>query len=43
MEPFFRDRLVKGREFEPEELDRIFRGLRFERGLDKLGYARFRH
>ncbi len=34
---------VKGREFEPEELDRIFRGLKFERKLDRLGYARFRH
>ncbi len=34
---------VKGREFEPEALDRIFRGIRFERKLDALGYARFRH
>lgn len=34
---------VRGSEFEPEALDRIFRGLRFERKLDALGYARFRH
>lgn len=34
---------IRGNEFEPKELERIFRGIRFERRLDSLGYARFRH
>ncbi|MDP9350996.1 MAG: helix-turn-helix domain-containing protein [Chloroflexota bacterium] len=34
---------IRGREFAPEDLDRIFRGVRYERRLDRLGYARFRH
>ncbi len=34
---------VCGKQYEPEELDRIFRATRFGRSVDRLGYARFRH
>ncbi len=34
---------VCGKQYEPEELDKIFRATRFSRTLDRLGYARFRH
>jgi len=34
---------VHGRQFEPEELHRVFYSTRFGRKLDRLGYVRFRH
>jgi hypothetical protein len=34
---------VRGKEWQPEQLDRIFYSTRFKRRLNKHGYLRFRH
>jgi putative transposase len=36
-------RWVRGKEWQPEQLDRIFYSTRFKRRLNKHGYLRFRH